>query len=368
MKVVTLAAAAEKLGWDFTLRDPAVRRPGRSSGGGPPRRPDRRRLRRSEHRRLGRRGDAAVRRLGRAAESRRHRPRSTDGSSATTTRSTTTASGLGWAWDDIAAELLGERERAAVQRGLRAADDSRRARPSARRPCVTVSPDYSGLTVSNLITTGAAGSTAGGRAAALPRHFAPRTARACCRCDAAVFADRVGGQPDAVLRDGAAPALIANGIDVHGAGRGHRRSRRPAGARRPTPLVTHQSPPLSMLATTMMKLSQNLYAETLLKTIGAGTAEPARRRRAALRCVRSVCRAGTSIPAALIQVDGSGLSRYNLHHAGSDGRHPHARRARRAPASGVRGDAARRRPQRHAREPDEGDARRKATPASRRDR
>jgi serine-type D-Ala-D-Ala carboxypeptidase/endopeptidase (penicillin-binding protein 4) len=58
-----------------------------------------------------------------------------------------------------------------------------------------------------------------------------------------------------------------------------------------------------------MKLSQNQYAETLLKTIGAGggigTAETGR---AAVRSVLDGWGIGTG---GLIQVDGSGLSRYN---------------------------------------------------------
>jgi D-alanyl-D-alanine carboxypeptidase/D-alanyl-D-alanine-endopeptidase (penicillin-binding protein 4) len=95
-------------------------------------------------------------------------------------------------------------------------------------------------------------------------------------------------------------ALIANGIEVRG----------PAididdGADLPdgdagTTLISFQSPPLSVLATTMMKLSQNLYAETLLEALG-GPAE-----------VRSVLEGWGIAPEDLLIADGSGLSRYNL--------------------------------------------------------
>ena len=75
-------------------------------------------------------------------------------------------------------------------------------------------------------------------------------------------------------------------------------------------LVSTASPPLRDIATVLMKVSQNLYAETLLKAMGAargglGTAEGGRRAaRAALDA--------WGIPAdAYVMYDGSGLSRYN---------------------------------------------------------
>jgi len=71
--------------------------------------------------------------------------------------------------------------------------------------------------------------------------------------------------------------------------------------------VIHRSPPLSTLAETMIKLSQNLYAETLLKSLGAaagvGTAEAGRS-----AAVSIVGEWGVT-PADLVIADGSGLSR-----------------------------------------------------------
>jgi D-alanyl-D-alanine carboxypeptidase/D-alanyl-D-alanine-endopeptidase (penicillin-binding protein 4) len=75
-------------------------------------------------------------------------------------------------------------------------------------------------------------------------------------------------------------------------------------------LVTTQSPPLCDIATVLMKVSQNLYAETLLKAVGAargglGTFE------GGLNVVRSSL-TSWGIPAdGYINADGSGLSRYN---------------------------------------------------------
>ena len=75
-------------------------------------------------------------------------------------------------------------------------------------------------------------------------------------------------------------------------------------------IVTTQSPPLRGIATVLMKVSQNLYAETLLKAMGArsgglGTTEAGR------TAARDIFRRWGIADDAYVQVDGSGLSRYN---------------------------------------------------------
>jgi PBP4 family serine-type D-alanyl-D-alanine carboxypeptidase len=75
-------------------------------------------------------------------------------------------------------------------------------------------------------------------------------------------------------------------------------------------LITTESPPLRDIATVLMKVSQNLYAETLLKALGAatgglGTAEGGR------TAVRSALDAWRVPRDAYVMYDGSGLSRYN---------------------------------------------------------
>ena len=108
------------------------------------------------------------------------------------------------------------------------------------------------------------------------------------------------------LRDG----LIARGIEVTGqALDGDEAPAMPAPEARRA-LAESVSPPLRDIATVMMKVSQNLYAETLLKAAGAakgglGTTESGR---VASRAVLG----GWGIPeTTYIQVDGSGLSRYD---------------------------------------------------------
>jgi PBP4 family serine-type D-alanyl-D-alanine carboxypeptidase len=75
-------------------------------------------------------------------------------------------------------------------------------------------------------------------------------------------------------------------------------------------LVESSSPPLRDIATVMMKVSQNLYAETLLKAVGAaesgpGSAEEGRRAAAAIFSAWGIP------PGGYVQADGSGLSRYD---------------------------------------------------------
>jgi D-alanyl-D-alanine carboxypeptidase/D-alanyl-D-alanine-endopeptidase (penicillin-binding protein 4) len=76
------------------------------------------------------------------------------------------------------------------------------------------------------------------------------------------------------------------------------------------PLVVHRSAPLSEAALVLMKVSQNQYAETLLRVLGRNTAHPATPEdgRAAVLDVLS----GWGIFSdSIVMADGSGLSRYN---------------------------------------------------------
>ena len=105
-------------------------------------------------------------------------------------------------------------------------------------------------------------------------------------------------------------ALIERGIPVRGIPVVFQRSSLLA----PLPcttIVESQSPPLREIATTMMKVSQNLYAETLLKAIGAsgGTTGTASAGRAA---ARKIFEAWGIQPDSYVQADGSGLSRYDF--------------------------------------------------------
>lgn len=102
----------------------------------------------------------------------------------------------------------------------------------------------------------------------------------------------------------------------------------PPGTRRI--LTAASSPPLRDIATVMMKVSQNLYAETLLKAIGAATAGLGTADGGRLG-VRTILAAWGIPPTTFVQLDGSGLSRYDyvtadmlvtiLAHMAADPRH-----------------------------------------------
>jgi serine-type D-Ala-D-Ala carboxypeptidase/endopeptidase (penicillin-binding protein 4) len=79
-----------------------------------------------------------------------------------------------------------------------------------------------------------------------------------------------------------------------------------------TVLVESQSPPLCEIATTMMKVSQNLYAETLLKAVGAVKSGGTGSADAGVAASREVLNAWSIPTGTYVQADGSGLSRYDF--------------------------------------------------------
>ena len=103
--------------------------------------------------------------------------------------------------------------------------------------------------------------------------------------------------------------LIKNGIDVRGEAVGISGAGSMPDLAGRTVLLSHRSPPLSELATVLMKVSQNLYAETLLRALGAtrGTATADGGR----KVVQEVLERWGVPPDAVVLRDGSGLSRYN---------------------------------------------------------
>ena len=105
-------------------------------------------------------------------------------------------------------------------------------------------------------------------------------------------------------------ALVERGIEV----RGLPTELQPSSLLTPLPrrvLVESASPPLREIATVMMKVSQNLYAETLLKAVGAvkggtGSTEAGR------EVARELFGGWGIASGGYVQADGSGLSRYDF--------------------------------------------------------
>ena len=306
MKIVTLAAAAEKLGWEYTY-ETTVRIAGRIDNG----------ILEGDLVVVGS-GDPSLMAADGSAD--RLFSRWAGQLDAAGVRSIAgrivgddnafddETLGFGWSWDDLpddyaagvgALQLNEDAVRITVVPGAAAGDAAG----------IGAAPASSGLSVDNDVTTSAAG---------VPPSIVVR---------------RLPGSPRLVLRGtiplGAAPivesvavdnptlffvsafrsALIANGIDVRGPAVDID-DIRDAPARSDTrTIISYRSPPLSVLADRLMKASQNQYAETLLKTIGlsAGAATAANGRAA----VQSILQPWGVAPNDLIQRDGSGLSRYD---------------------------------------------------------
>ena len=216
--------------------------------------------------------------------------------------------GAGWAWDDL------DRSYATAVGALQFNENTAQitVRPGAvvgEAATITSAPPGAGLVIRNLVTTGARGTPS-----TLTSERLPGSTMLAVRGSIA-FASRPSVRNVSVvnptlyfvneLRD----ALIGNGIEVRGAAVDIEDLADPPSRGQGSTLLTYRSPPLSDLAATMMKLSQNLYAETLLKTLGLSAGTPsAAGGTAAVRTVMD----GWGLPAlGYVQADGSGLSRYN---------------------------------------------------------
>lgn len=304
LKIVTLAAAAERLGWDYAY-DTRLLGAGPVSGGelhgdllvvgsGDPQ--------------IG--SGASPTRVfdGWAAALRARGIRRIDGRIVGDDRAWDGETlGFGWSWDD-----LGEGYAAGVS-ALQFAENSVEVAvtpgpvPGASA-AVTATP-AGGIDVRNELSTSPAGSLPvidarrppGGRAILL-RGSVPAGSPAIVRTLAV-------DDPTRFFVTMLRQTLIRDGVDVTGPAVDidDLRAARPRDGA--TPLADYRSPPLAELALRLMKVSQNLYAETLLKTIAAAAGTPTFEMGRRL-AVETVERWGVA-PGALVMVDGSGLSRYN---------------------------------------------------------
>ena len=282
MKVVTLAAAAERLGWDY----------------------------RYETRFLAAADGAADRVFGDIADRMKQLGiRTIAGRIVGDDHALDDQMlGFGWSWDDLADDYAAgvsalqfneNAVRATVAPGPAVGDSA----------AVSLSASGGGLTIVNAVTTGAPGTPP-----TITTHRLPGRAwlelRGSIPLDAAASNLTVSvDNPTLFFVTALRNALIAHGIDVHGPavdGDEVANGRAPAGA---SPLLSYQSAPLSTLALRLMKASQNQYAETFLKTMGAAAGTPTA---AGGRTVAQTILERWGVPAgALIQRDGSGLSRYD---------------------------------------------------------
>jgi D-alanyl-D-alanine carboxypeptidase/D-alanyl-D-alanine-endopeptidase (penicillin-binding protein 4) len=106
-------------------------------------------------------------------------------------------------------------------------------------------------------------------------------------------------------------ALAARGIEVAGAAVDVDTLPAPPDLARADTLVSYTSPPLSEIGKVLLKVSQNLYADSLLKAIGRPADGGPATTREGRRVLREVLQGWGIAPDRYLQADGSGLSRYN---------------------------------------------------------
>jgi D-alanyl-D-alanine carboxypeptidase/D-alanyl-D-alanine-endopeptidase (penicillin-binding protein 4) len=214
--------------------------------------------------------------------------------------------GFGWSWDDVpddyaagvsALQFNENAVRVTIAPGPGPGDTAG----------ISVSPSAGGLAIVNSVTTSAPGASPSIATARLPGSMRLEL-RGSIPAGAPPAALTVSVEnPTLFFASALRDALIANGIDVRG----------PAvdiddisdaAPRQPAPIVSYRSPPLSTLAVRLMKVSQNQYAETFLKTLCPDTPRTADCGRKEAANVLQSWGIGSD---ALIQRDGSGLSRYD---------------------------------------------------------
>jgi len=308
MKMVTLATAAEHLGWNFTyetrlsaigsIENGVLRGDLVVTGSGDPS--------------IGTADQSADHLFDEwSAQLRRLGIRAIDGRLVGDDRAFERETlGFGWSWDDLAIDYAAgvsalqfneNAVRVTIAHGAAAGDSA----------AMTVDPPTSELTVVNHVTTGKTGSPRALDARRLPgAQRLEISGSIATDSDPAVLNVSVDN-PTRFFVSALRRGLIARGIDARGdAVDVHELSTPPAiGDGRL--VATHQSPPLSTLAIRLMKASQNQYAETLLKTIGRNADGAPASASAGSAEVRNTFTRWNIDPNGLVQRDGSGLSRYD---------------------------------------------------------
>ena len=217
--------------------------------------------------------------------------------------------GFGWSWDDLAYYYAAPI--AAAQFRENAVDITLRPGPSPGAPAVyELAPaGINGLRVENRMTTGATTAAPEFVARRAPDSPAVVIEGVVPAASAPIVHSLSIHDPPRYLAAAFTEALLAHGVEL-GAPPPIDLPANPLGdVSRTSLLVTHRSPPLRMLARRLMEVSQNQYAETLIKTLGArvGTSTF----EGGLKVVEAVLASwGIDADAAILR-DGSGLSRYD---------------------------------------------------------
>lgn len=217
--------------------------------------------------------------------------------------------GAGWMWDDMAEDY------SAPASGLQFNQGTAQivvTPGSVGEPAgLALTPSHTRFPMINRTTTVAAGGATRLSHKALP--LVPgAVVSGTIAADATTQVRNVAiGNPTLYFANALKTGLIANGIDVLGGAVDADDLVDAPVVDASTAALSHRSPALPALADTLMKLSQNLYAETFLRTLGrlkgaGGDAD------SGIDVVKTVLASWGAPVNELVLADGSGLSRYNL--------------------------------------------------------
>jgi len=216
--------------------------------------------------------------------------------------------GAGWAWDYLTAGYaaptgaLSYNENVVV---LRVFPGTSAGEPAS----ISSGPPGADLEITNLVTTAGTGSALNIELTRAPGSSSLIVRGAIAAGSPPVVRTMTIQNPTRFFVEGFRAALASRGIAVSG-GAWDIDDIDPIPATRRIPVAEHVSEPLSTLAGYAMKVSQNFYGETFFKTLGRspgaiGTAEAGR------QAVRATLEAWGVPTDGLVMYDGSGLSRYN---------------------------------------------------------
>ena len=219
--------------------------------------------------------------------------------------------GRGWMWDDMAddysAPTSGLHFNQGVTRILIAPGSSVGA-PAT----LSLAPAYAPLPLAGQVWTERAGVPPTVSIQPLPRSSGATVKGSIAVDSQPQVRSAAVANPTQYFVNAVRAGLLANGVETHGAAVDlDDASDAVALDTASIDIATHRSAPLSTVGETMMRLSQNLYAESLLLTVGArrsgaGTAD------AGIAAVAAVLESWGISPTEVLMADGSGLSRYDL--------------------------------------------------------
>ncbi len=218
--------------------------------------------------------------------------------------------GAGWMWDDLQYSYSAPASGLQFNQGT--AQVFIAPGPSAGdTPVLSLSPSHVRVPLVNNLTTSAAGTANAIRMEALPRTPGARFSGSIAVDSARQTRLIAVGNPTLYFVNAVRTGLQNNGINVLGSAADIDDLVDPPAVDGLPPLFEHRSPALPALAGTLMKLSQNLYAETFLRTLGRlkGTGGIAA---AGIDVVRRVLESWGVPASELVMADASGLSRYDL--------------------------------------------------------